>query len=95
MDLPIRAIREQIASAVHVVVQQARFPDGSRRITNVTEVVGLDLDGRLILEDIFEYKQRGIGADGKTNGEMVLTGYIPSFIPDLVDQGIIKDGRFL
>jgi len=95
MDLPIRAIREQIASAVHVVVQQARFPDGSRRITNVTEVVGLDLDGRLILEDIFEYKQRGIGADGKTSGEMVLTGYIPSFIPDLVDQGIIKDGRFL
>ena len=95
MDLPVRAIREQIASAVHIVVQQARLSDGSRRITNVTEIVGMDLDGRLILEDIFEYKQRGVGPDGKVIGEMVLTGYIPSFIPDLVEQGIIQDGSFL
>ena len=95
MDLPVRAIREQIASAIHLVVQQARMPDGSRRITHVTEVVGLDLDGRLILEDIFAYKRRGIGPDGKVIGEMVLTGYIPSFIPDMVDQGIIQDGSFL
>lgn len=95
MDLPVRAIREQIASAIHLVVQQARMPDGSRRITHVTEVVGMDLDGRLILEDIFAYKRRGIGPDGHVIGEMVLTGYIPSFIPDLVDQGIIQDGSFL
>jgi pilus assembly protein CpaF len=95
MDLPVRAIRDQIASAIHLVVQQARLPDGSRRVTHVTEVVGLDLDGRLILEDIFEYKRRGVGPDGKIIGEMVLTGYIPSFIPDLVDQGIIQDGKFL
>jgi len=95
MDLPVRAIREQIASAIHLVVQQARMPDGSRRITHVTEVVGMDLDGRLILEDIFAYKRRGIGPDGNVVGEMVLTGYIPSFIPDMVDQGIIQDGSFL
>jgi len=95
MDLPVRAIREQIASAVHLVVQQARMPDGTRRITHVTEVVGMDLDGRLILEDIFAYKRRGVGPDGKVIGEMVLTGYIPSFIPDMVDQGIVKDGSFL
>ena len=95
MDLPVRAIREQIASAIHIVVQQVRFPDGSRRITNVTEVVGLDLDGRLILEDIFEFRQRGITPEGKVQGEMVLTGYIPSFIPALVDQGIIGEGGFL
>jgi pilus assembly protein CpaF len=95
MDLPVRAIREQIASAIHLVVQQARMPDGKRRITHVTEVVGMDLDGRLILEDIFVYKRRGIGPDGKVFGEMVLTGYIPSFIPDMVDQGIVKDGSFL
>jgi len=95
MDLPVRAIREQISSAIHLVVQQARMPDGTRQITHITEVVGMDLDGRLILEDIFEYKRRGIGADGKVLGEMVLTGYIPSFIPDMVDQGIIQDGSFL
>ena len=95
MDLPIRAIREQIASAIDVVVQQERFSDGTRRITAVTEVVGLDLDGRLILEDIFKYQQRGIEEDGTVKGDIVLTGYIPSFVPDLINQGIIVDGSFL
>ena len=95
MDLPIRAIREQIASAIDVVVQQERFSDGTRRITAVTEVVGLDEDGRLILEDVFKYQQRGIEEDGTVKGEIVLTGYIPSFVPDLINQGIIVDGSFL
>ena len=96
MDLPIRAIREQIASAINVVVQQERFSDGARRITHVTECVGLDQDGRLILEDIFKYQQRGIDSEGKIQGAVVLTGYIPSFIPDLLNQGIITDdGSFL
>jgi pilus assembly protein CpaF len=95
MDLPVRAIREQIASAINVIVQQARFSDGSRRITHVTEVVGIDEDGRIILEDIFLYKQRGVGADGKIQGEIVLTGYIPSFVAELMNQGIISDGNFL
>ncbi len=95
MDLPVRAIREQISSAIDVVVQQERFSDGSRRITAVTEVVGLDEDGRLILEDVFKYQQRGIAEDGTVRGEMVLTGYIPSFVPDLINSGIISDGSFL
>ena len=92
MDLPIRAIRDQIASAIDIVVQQDRFSDGSRRITAVTEVVGIDEDGRLILEDIFKFNQRGIAEDGHVLGETILTGYIPSFIPDLVNRGIIETG---
>jgi pilus assembly protein CpaF len=92
MDLPIRAIRDQIASAIDIVVQQDRFSDGTRRITAVTEVVGIDEDGRLILEDIFKFNQRGIAEDGTVLGETILTGYIPSFIPDLVNRGIIETG---
>jgi pilus assembly protein CpaF len=91
----VRAIREQIASAVHVIVQQNRFPDGSRRITHVTEVVGIEDDGRVRLEDIFKFQQRGLTEGGGVIGEIVLTGYIPSFIPDLVNSGVIKDGSFL
>lgn len=95
MDLPVRAIREQIASAIHVIVQQARLADGTRRITHVTEVVGIEEDGRIRLEDIFKFHQRGIGADGKVHGEMVMTGYIPTFIPELINSGVIQDGSFL
>ena len=95
MDLPVRAIREQIASAVHVIVQQSRFSDGSRRVTHVTEVVGIEDNGRVRLEDIFKFQQRGIGDDGRVDGEIVLTGYIPSFIPDLINAGVISDGSFI
>ncbi len=95
MDLPVRAIREQIASAVHVIVQQSRFPDGSRRVTHVTEVVGIEDTGRVRLEDIFKFQQRGIAEGGTVEGEIVLTGYIPSFIPDLINSGVISDGSFL
>jgi pilus assembly protein CpaF len=95
MDLPVKAIREQIASAIHVIVQQSRFSDGTRRVTHVTECVGLDDDGRLHLEDIFKFQQRGIDEEGHVQGEIVLTGYIPSFIPDFINSGLISDGSFL
>ena len=95
MDLPVKAIREQIASALHVVVQQNRFPDGSRRITHVTEVIGLDDNGRVELEDIFRYQQRGTDGEGKIKGEMIMTGYIPSFMADLINAGVIQEGDFL
>ena len=95
MDLPIRAIRDQICAAIDIIVQQTRFSDGSRRIVNITEVVGLEDDGRIHLEDIFRFQQRGIGSDGKVQGEVLLTGYIPSFVPDLINSGIITDGNFM
>lgn len=95
MDLPIRAIRDQICSALDIVVQQSRFSDGSRRVTHVTEVVGLDDDGRIQLEDVFRFQQRGMDPDGKIDGEVFLTGYIPSFVPDLINAGLIQDGSLM
>ncbi len=95
MDLPIRAIRDQICSAIDIVVQQSRFSDGSRRVTHVTEVVGLDDDGRIQLEDVFRFQQRGIDADGNIDGEVFLTGYIPSFVADLINAGLIQDGSLM
>ncbi len=95
MDLPIRAIRDQICAAVDVIVQQTRFSDGTRRIINVTEVVGMQDDGRIHLEDIFCFQQRGVDSRGKIQGEVLLTGYIPSFVPDLINAGIVRDGNFL
>ncbi|MBJ94302.1 MAG: pilus assembly protein TadA [Rickettsiales bacterium] len=95
MDLPVRAIRDQICAAVDVIVQQTRFSDGTRRVVNVTEVVGLEDDGRIHLEDIFRFQQRGVDEGGRIQGEVLLTGYIPTFIPDLINSGIVKDGSFL
>lgn len=80
-DMPVRAIREQIASAVDIVIQYTRFGDGSRKVTQVSEIVGLDEDtGEVVVEDVFRfaYSPRTIG------GQLEHTGYIPTFFHDLV-----------
>ncbi len=87
MDLPVKAIREQIASAVHLIVQQTRFSDGSRRITFITEVSGMEVD-IITLQDIFYFKQEGFTDDGKVRGRYVATGFIPRFYEDLQRRGI-------
>ena len=68
MDLPVRAIREQMAAAIDIIVQQNRLRDGSRRITHITEVVGMEGDV-IVLQDIFKYEQMGIGDKGDIIGE--------------------------
>jgi pilus assembly protein CpaF len=78
MDLPVRAIREQIASAVDLIVQQDRLKDGTRKITNVTEVQGMEGDV-IVLQDIFVFQQTGI-ENGKIVGRMKPTGIRPKFI---------------
>ncbi len=95
MELPVSAIRHQIVSAIDLVVHQERFSDGSRRITHISEVTRMDEAGRYVVEDIFRFKREGLAADGTVEGEIVPTGYLPTFIPDLVAQGIITDGEFL
>lgn len=81
-----RAIREMIASAVHMVIQQSRLDDGSRKIMNITEIGGIQ--GEIItLQDIFVYKQEGIGRDGKIQGKFMATGFIPKFIENLEKKG--------
>jgi pilus assembly protein CpaF len=78
MDLPVRAIREQIASAVDLIVQQERLKDGSRKITNITEVQGMEGDV-IVMQDVFTFQQTGI-ENGKIVGRMKPTGIRPKFI---------------
>jgi pilus assembly protein CpaF len=87
IELPIKAIREQIAGAVDVIIQQSRLKDGSRKITNITEVQGLEGDV-IVLQDIFAFKQQGVGADGKVLGRLMPTGVRPKFYERLENSGI-------
>lgn len=90
LDLPIRAIREQISSAVHIIIQQSRFPDGSRRVTHVTEITGMEGD-MIQLQDIFLFKMEGYGPDGKIRGKFTATGAIPELYQTLQERGIPVD----
>jgi pilus assembly protein CpaF len=90
MDLPIRAVREQIASAIDLVVHLARFSDGSRKIVNITEVVGIEGD-RMLLQDIFRFEQTGVGEDGRVLGRFVPTGTVPTFLDEFQAKGIALD----
>ncbi|WP_018086679.1 CpaF family protein [Desulfurispora thermophila] len=87
MDLPVRAIREQIASAIDLIIQQNRFRDGSRRITHITEVQGMEGDV-IILQDLFVFKQTGVDENGKIKGIFQSTGIRPKFISKLEASGI-------
>lgn len=87
MELPIKAIREQIASAVHMIIQQTRFSDGSRKVSYITEVSGMEVD-IVTLQDIFYFKQEGFTEDGKVRGRYVATGFVPRFYDELQRRGI-------
>ncbi|GGD00182.1 type II secretion system protein E [Thalassobacillus devorans] len=87
MELPIKAIREQIAGALDVIIQQSRLKDGSRRITNITEVQGLEGD-IIVLQDIFTFKQFGVDDNGKIIGKLVPTGVRPKFYERMEYEGI-------
>lgn len=86
MELPVRAIREQIASAVELVVHLDRFKDGSRKITRVTEIVGMESD-TITLQDIFVYEQTGVDEHGRILGRHRPTGIVPNFITKLEQAG--------
>src|SRR4030088_2051392 len=91
-ELPSRAIREQIASAIDIIVQQARMRDGTRKITNITEVTGIEGE-KVRLQDIFVYKQTGVSEDGKVQGFFTATGIIPKYFDHLQSsgEGVTKD----
>lgn len=90
MDLPLRAIREQVASAVDLIVQQARLRDGSRRITKISEVNGMEGEN-IILQDLFTFDEGSRDESGRVQGYHGPTGIVPSFIERLVDQGFTVD----
>ncbi|NLW45460.1 MAG: CpaF family protein [Syntrophomonadaceae bacterium] len=87
MDLPVRAIREQISSAIDLIVHQNRLRDGSRKITHITEVLGMEGDV-VVLQDIFIYEQTGLDSRGKVTGRHRATGIRPRFLQRLTAEGI-------
>lgn len=94
MEMPIKAIREQISSAVDVIVHQARLKDGSRKIVNITEVVGMEGD-TVTLQDIYVYKPEGLNAAGMLKGSFLSTGIRPGFTEKLSSSGIlVRDDWF-
>ena len=90
MELPVRAIREQVASAVDIIVQQMRFADGSRRVTHISEVTGVEGDV-VQLNDIFVFRQEGFDSDGRVIGHFESTGAVPHFYQSLRERGIGVD----
>ena len=86
LDMPLRVIREQIASAIDVIVHQTRLKDGSRKVTNVTEVAGME-GNTIVMTDIFKIEQTGIDANGKILAELKPTGIRPMFIERLEASG--------
>ena len=87
VGLPERAIRAQIASAVHLIVQIARMSDGSRRVTHITELTGTYSDV-ISMQDIFLFEKEGLGPKGKVKGRFVSTGIVPKFGDKLKEAGI-------
>jgi pilus assembly protein CpaF len=88
MDLPIGVIREQVASAIDLIVQQSRLSDGSRKITSITEVAGME-GNTIVMTDIFKFEKTGITPEGKVIGELKPTGIRPFFTPRLEQNGFM------
>ncbi len=87
MELPVSAIREMVASAIDIIVQQTRFSDGSRRIINITEITGVE-SGIVSLQDIFKYQQDGFDDQGRVKGAFVSTGIVPGFYEEMRQRGL-------
>ncbi|EKF73867.1 FHA domain-containing protein [Alcanivorax hongdengensis A-11-3] len=90
MDLPVHAIREQIASAVDIIVQQTRFACGSRKVTSIAEVTGLE-GGVIQLSEIYRFQQKGYDQEGRVRGDFTATGAIPDFVEELRERHIDVD----
>lgn len=87
VDLPMKAIREHIAKAIDVIIQQTRLKDGSRKIVKITEIRGME-DENIVLQDIFSFKQEGLNSEGKIIGQLISTGVRPKFYNRLKATGI-------
>lgn len=88
IEIPLRAIREMIASAIDMIVHTARLSDGSRKVTQISEVTGMTEDGHISLQDIFLFQQSGVNDQGKVEGQFAPTGNIPTFFDDIRKRGI-------
>jgi pilus assembly protein CpaF len=88
MELPSRAIREQIASAINIVVQQSRLPDGSRKITSISEILGMEKD-EIVMQEIYKFIQTGLDENGKIIGKFAPTGVRPRCMNKLKLSGVM------
>jgi pilus assembly protein CpaF len=87
LDLPSRAIREQIASALHVIIQISRMTDGTRKMTHVSEVAGME--GQVVtMQDIFRFEQTGVDSEGRVRGQFRSTGIRPKFAERFESLGV-------
>ncbi len=94
MELPIKAIREQVSSALDLIVHQARMKDGSRKVIHITQVVGMESD-TITLQDLFVFRQQGLDSEGKITGSFISTGIRPTFLDKLVSNGVlVRDDWF-
>src|SRR5260370_34496526 len=87
LELPMKAMRQQISSAVDMIIQANRLQGGPRKVTNITEVMGMEGDV-IIMQDIFSFKQLGIDQNGRAHGQFEATGVRPGFVPRLESAGI-------
>ena len=94
LHLPEIALRQQVASAIHVIVQVSRMSDGSRRITHVSELTGMS-EQVISMQDIFRFEKRGLGPNGKVLGRFYATGIVPKFAEKLQAAGIPFDPKLL
>ena len=92
MELPSRAIREQIASAVDIIIHESRLADGSRKVTAITEVTGLE-GQQIVMQDLFTFRQSGVDENGRILGEFKPTGAMPTFFDTLKSRGINLDPK--
>lgn len=86
MDLPVRSIREQIASAIDMIIQQTRLRDGSRKVTSITEIAGMEGE-TVVMTDVFKFQQTGVDTAGTVLGDLKPTGIRPLFTPRLEAAG--------
>lgn len=88
VELPVRAIREMVASAVNIIVHTARLSDGSRKVLGIAEVAGMKDEMHININDVFIFKQTGVDPSGKILGYFTATGYKPSFLDEIRVRGI-------
>jgi pilus assembly protein CpaF len=93
VGLPQAAIRQQISKSVQLLVQQSRLSDGSRRVTAIVEMAGLSDTGQYLIRPIFEFVRTGTGIEGKVEGDFQSTGYLPSYLSEMIVKGLIPKGE--
>jgi len=93
VELPSRAIREQIAASVQLIAQQTRLADGSRKVVAICEVCGLDQRGDFEVRKIYGFERSGTGHNGEVLGSFLATGYLPTFLDELIVRGLVKPGE--